>query len=376
MRRTLLAAVSGALLLSACGSAAEPPADAAASPASSPTAPTATSPSEPAGTEASSPTPSPEATESSTPAAPALTEAELAELGVNELGRVLVMEYHKLQDADGRWENSLATFRAQLQELHDRGYRPISVEEFIDGTFPIPAGTSPVLLTFDDSYREHMFFGPDGETPDPDSVVGILQAMEAEDPTWRARAHFAYYWPVPFRDTDRDVIERKLRYLVEHGFDLSNHTYNHDNLRELSDAEVVENLAKSEKELAAVVGDDYRVRSITLTQGIWPQNEALAMTGTWDGFTYDHDIALEVGFMPTRSPHHVDYDPKSVQRVQAYVPEFDKWVAWLDEEPNRRFVSDGDPTTVTYPASFAEVAAVADTFTARTYGEPEPTPTP
>lgn len=367
MRRTLIALTAAAALTSACGAggeAGEQAATATSEPAGSATTPAT----EPTTTDSAEPSPTPTEPVAS-PAAPALSDAELAELGVNELGRVLVMEWHKIQDADGRWENSLATFKAQLQELHAKGYRPISVEEFIEGTFPIPAGTSPVLLTFDDSYREHFAFAEDGVTPDPDSVVGILEAMEAEDPTWRARAHFAFYWPVPFRDTDREVIEAKLRYLVDNGYDLSNHTYNHDNLRELSDTEVVENLAKAEKELAAVVGDDYRVRSITLTQGIWPENPELALTGTWEGFTYQHDIALEVGFMPTRSPHHVDYDPTSVQRVQAYVPEFEKWMAWLDEAPDRRFVSDGDPTTVTYPASFEEVAAPRPGFEPRVYGE-------
>ncbi|MBW3576409.1 MAG: polysaccharide deacetylase family protein [Actinobacteria bacterium] len=308
------------------------------------------------------------------PAEPEVTvvevaDDELAAAGVNELGRVLVVEWHDIGDRDGRWENSLATFRAQLRELYDRGYRPISVDEFIDGTFPIPLGRSPVLLTFDDSYRQHFFFADDGHTPHPDSVVGILQAMEREDPTWRARATFAFYWPVPFRDTDRDTIEAKLRYLVANGFDLSNHTYNHDNLAELTDAEVQDNLARAEAELAEVVGTDYRVRSITLTQGIWPNNRELAMRGEANGVRYEHDIALLVGFMPTRSPHHSEYDPMAVQRVQAYVPEFDKWVEWLDAEPGRRFVSDGDPATVSFPASWADVARPLPGLAPRSYAE-------
>lgn len=322
-------------------------------------------------TDASRGSPSPPApTPSPSPAGP--TDAELADLGVNELGRVLVVEWHQIKERDGRWENSLSTFRAQLRELHDRGYRPISVEEFIEGTFPIPAGTSPVLLTFDDSHKEHFFFAEDGVTPHPDSVVGILQAMEERDPTWRARALFSFYWPVPFRETDRELIERKLRWLVEHDFDLSNHTYTHDNLAKMTDEEVVANLARAEAELAEVV-PDYRVRSITLTQGIWPKNPDLAMAGEWNGFRYDHDIALEVGFMPTRSPHHAGYDPRAVQRVQAWVPELRKWVEWLDAEPGRRLVSDGDPTTVTYPASFRDVAAPRDGFAVRVYeGAPAP----
>ncbi|HEX9888815.1 MAG TPA: polysaccharide deacetylase family protein [Nitriliruptorales bacterium] len=323
--------------------------------------PTAVAPA-PSPAPSTQPSPSPDNSDVAT-----VTDHELGALGVNELGRIPVIEWHKIQDADGRWENSLATFRAQLQELCDRNYRPISIDEFIDATFDVPAGSSPVLLTFDDSYKEHFFFADDGVTPHPDSAVGILQAMEQTCGGWRARASFAFYWPVPFRETDRALIERKLNYLVDNGFDLSNHTYNHDNLRDMTDAQVIESVGRHETELAAVIGHDYRVRSITLTQGIWPVNADLALTGTYEGFTYHHEIAFEVGFMPTRSPHHLEYDPHSVQRVQAWVDEFDKWIAWLDENPTRRFVSDGDPTTVTYPADWADVAEPRPGLEVRTY---------
>lgn len=368
MRRSAATFTVAALLLAACSSAAP----GGAPPTGTGVTHAAGTPATPSPTAALPPSPSPSPTVASEPTVAALGDAELAELGVNELGRVLVMEWHEIADTDDRWANSLATFKAQLQELCDRGYRPISVPEFVDGTFDVPAGMSPMVLTFDDSYKAHFFFAEDGETPHPDSAVGILEAMEQTCEGWQAKANFAFYWPVPFRETDPDLIARKLRYLVEHGYDLSNHTYNHDNLKELSDDEVQENLAKAEAELAAIVGDDYRVRSITLTQGIWPNNKDLAMAGEWDGFRYVHDIAFEVGFMPTRSPHHVDYDPRSVQRVQAYLPEFERWIAWLDEEPGRRLVSDGDPMTVTYPADWSDVAAPRPGLEVRTYPPASP----
>jgi peptidoglycan/xylan/chitin deacetylase (PgdA/CDA1 family) len=380
--RVRVAAPLCALVLGGCAAGATtsdpaPTTPASTTPAPSTTTDTATSAAPAPETRSPttpSPTPSDVFTAPGTAPVADLADAELADLGVNELGRVLVMEWHKLGDTDGRWENSLDTFRAQLQELHDKGFRPISVPEFVAGTFPIPAGTAPVLLTFDDSYKSHMYFGPDGETPADDSVVGILQAMERQDPTWRARANFAYYWPAPFREPDRDLIAKKMNYLVDHGFDLSNHTYNHDDLSKLTDAEVVENLAKNESELADMVGPDYRVRSITLTQGIWPNNEDLAMDGEWNGFAYHHDVAFEVGYMPTRSPHHAEYDPRDVMRVQAYLPEFRKWMDWFDEDPSRRFVSDGDPTTVTYPSNFQDVVGNTDGFDVRVYDVPA-TPT-
>lgn len=340
---------------------------ATAAPTAEPTvAPTPTATETP--TEVPTPDPSPTAEVT-------LTDAELADLGVNELGRVLVMMYHDIDDADTAYGVKLETFKAQMQRLYDEGYRPISQDEMISGQFDIPAGTSPVLMVFDDSYKEHLFFGPDGETPDPDSVVGILEGMEAEDPTWRARAVFSFYWPVPFRETDPDLIDRKLAYLIDNDFDLSNHTYNHDNLKKLSDAEVVENLAKQEMELAERVDPDYRIRSITLTQGIWPENRELAIRGEFEGFSYEHELAYEVGFMPTRSPHHAEYDPMSIMRVHSEVSEFAKWMDWLSEEPGRRLVSDGVPGVVTFPEDWAEVAAPQDGTVAHTYVNPDATVT-
>lgn len=366
--REVRTAVAGLLLaasLAACGTTSS-----VAGPDATSAPPVAEGTEKVDATPTAAPTPTASPTADASPTGPTLSDGELADLGVNEIGRVLVVEWHDIGDEDSRWDNALSTFRAQLQELYDRGYRPVSVEEFATGRFDIPAGTSPVLLTFDDSYRQHLHFAEDGSTPHPDSAVGILEQMEREDPDWRARAVFSFYWPYPFRDTDRDVIERKLRYLAENGYDLANHTYNHDNLAEMDDAEVQANLARSEVELAGVVGPDYDVRAMTLTQGIWPQNRELAVRGEADGFRYEHDVVFLVGFMPTRSPNHVEYDPMQVQRVQAYVPEFRKWVDWLDEEPGRRFISDGDPDTVTYPAAFADVADPLAGLEVRTYGAP------
>lgn len=348
--RTTTTRLAGLLTVAALAAACGSPSSTQAPPAAS----TASESPSPSRTPDGPPSAEPTAAATTTPEVAVLTDAQMAALNVNELGRIPVLEWHEIQDRNDRWANRLDTFRAQLAEVHARGYRPISIAEFIDGDIDLPAGLSPVLLTFDDSYKEHLYFDDDGE-PAADSVVGILQEMHEQDPTWRPLATFAFYWPYPFRETDRDVIEAKLRYLVEHGFDLSNHTYGHDNLREMADDEVVANLARAERELAEVVGPDHRVRSITLTQGVWPANRDLAMAGTADGFTYEHDIALEVGFQPTRSPFHVDYDPRSVQRVQAWLPEFRRWMDWLDEVPGRRWVSDGDPTTVAFPEGFADV---------------------
>lgn len=349
-----LALLAVVALVAACSEGAP----AATAPEESPPVAATTTPT-PESSPETEPTPEPEPT----PEEPELSDEELVELGVNEVGRVLVMEWHEIGDRDDRWANARETFRAQIQELYDRGYRPVTVEEFAEGRFPIPAGTTPVLLTFDDSYESHFTFGDDGE-PHPDSVVGMLEAFSEENPDWRATAAFYIYWPVPFREPD--VIDEKLEWLVDNGYEIGNHTFTHEDLSGKPMEEVQRQLALAQAEVEERI-PGYRLRSFSLTFGIWPDDPELAVSGEYDGHTYEHDIVLLVGFMPTRSPHHAEYDPTQVQRVQAYVPEFRKWVDWMDAEPGRRFIADGDPETVTFPSSFEDVAAAMDGFEVRVY---------
>ena len=359
-----VAGLFAAAALSGCASTtpptgAETPAAAASpSPPLPPPTPEATASPEP------SPSPSPDPD-------PTPTDAELAAIGVNELGRVLVGEWHVIGDEDGEYRTSRETFREQLQALYDRDYRPVTQQEFLAGTFPIPVGTSPVLLTFDDSTRGQFALDEDGN-PEPDTAVGIIEEFAAAHPDWRATAVFGFNFPDPFGDGD---FQRKLQWLVDNGYELSNHSLGHRNLSSLSGDEVVANLAENQARLhAAVPGTP--VPSLTLPLGIWPDDRAAALAGTGpDGTTYQHDLVYLVGSDPNRSPHHADFDPAQIQRVPAHAvvgtgPEwFWNWLDRLDDE-GLRFVSDGDPDVVTFPADLADIADVDAPLQTRAYGSP------
>ena len=375
MRTPVPVAIAATLLataLTACAAQPDPESSTPAAPATS-TPTVATSPT-PSPSPSPSPLPSPEASTSPTPAStpgadPVLTDAELAELGVNELGRVLVGQWHLIGDEDGEYRTSRETFRRQLAALHERGYRPVTQQEFIAGTFPIPAGTSPVLLTFDDSTRGQFTLDEDG-TPAADTAVGILEDFAAAHPDWRPTAVFAYNFPDPFGDGGYGP---KLAWLVDNGYELSNHSRGHVNLSTLTDAEVVENLAANQALLEAAV-PGASVPSLTLPLGVWPDDPATAVAGTGpDGTSYQHELVYLVGSDPTRSPHHVDFDPTRIQRVPAHAvvgtgPDwFWDWLDRLDAE-DLRFVSDGDPRVVTFPEAFADVADVDPALDIRTYG--------
>ncbi|MGH7418303.1 MAG: hypothetical protein ACREKB_11060, partial [Candidatus Rokuibacteriota bacterium] len=69
----------------------------------------------------------------------------------NELGRVMILEYHKIDYPEERWTRTPENFRRDLETLYARGYRLLALNDLLDGRITLPAGTTPVVLTFDDS---------------------------------------------------------------------------------------------------------------------------------------------------------------------------------------------------------------------------------
>ena len=85
--------------------------------------------------------------------------AGAGELAPNELGRIMILEYHKIDYPEASWTPE--NFRRDLETLYAKGYRLINLGDLLDRRFTLPGGTTPVVLTFDDSspgqfrYLEH-----------------------------------------------------------------------------------------------------------------------------------------------------------------------------------------------------------------------------
>ena len=69
------------------------------------------------------------------------------------------------------------SFKADLEDVYKRGYRPITIAQILDKDFSdVPAGMSPVVFVFDDASPSQFRYvqGADGKlTIDPTSGVGI-----------------------------------------------------------------------------------------------------------------------------------------------------------------------------------------------------------
>jgi hypothetical protein len=273
----------------------------------------------------------------------------------NTLGRIPVLEYHLIADRDSRWGRSRDGFRRDLELLYDRGYRPITIAQLIDGDIALPPGTSPVVFTFDDaSPGQFRYTARDGTLDiDPESGVGIWLDFAKRHPDWPLRATFCLLPAASaghafFGDRGIDGQQtawrfRKLKFLADQGFELCAHTLWHANLSTLSDAGVQEQIARSLVAIDSAV-PGYRVRTFALPLGIWPKNRELAHQGSWrdpktgSAVAYRFDAILEVAGGPAKSPHAPGFDPLRLPRLQIIG---DNLAHELDHLEKDRYVADG-----------------------------------
>lgn len=290
-----------------------------------------------------------------------------ASVSANELGEVPVLMYHRITPTPTSvYDRTPQAFRAELERLAREGYVPVTTAEYATGNMDIPAGSHPVVLTFDDSTVTQLSLDADGE-PAAGTAVGILLDVAARHPEFRPVASFYVTAPVFGQQDNRRV----LGWLHEHGFEIGNHTREHPNLGQVPAQEVQRQIATMQQEITSAV-PGVRVRTMALPLGVAPDDEALARSGSSGGVRYRHDAVLLVGAGPAPSPFSRDFDPLNVPRIRSQGPsgkgaKFGS-TAWLDKlaaSPESRYTSDGDPERISFPEGAAE--NIATPFTERSH---------
>jgi peptidoglycan/xylan/chitin deacetylase (PgdA/CDA1 family) len=309
--------------------------------------------------------------------APSVVEgAKASGREANELGRIPVLEYHLIGDSANKsmWVVEPARFRQHLELLYERGYRPFTVSELVDGALDLPAGMSPVVFTFDDaSPSQFRYIEKDGVLEiDPTSAVGIWLDFARTRPDWRPRATFcllptaqhghAFFGEKDIQGQKSEWRLRKVKWLAENGFELCNHTLYHVNLGKASDSVVQEQIARGVMAIDSAV-PGYRVRAFALPLGVWPKNRELARKGSWREprsgrvVSYEFDAILEVAGGPAKSPHDPTYSPLSIKRFIVFDRKLEELLEQMDRQ-GTRYVSDGDPSTVARPPVARSAARV------------------
>jgi hypothetical protein len=287
----------------------------------------------------------------------------------NELGRVMILEYHKIDTPEARWTRTPENFRRDLQRLWERGYRTVALNDYLDGKIALPAGTTPLILTFDDSSPGQFRYiqrGNDGQRGsdwviDPECGIGILEAFAREHPGF---GHAATFYVLPGANPPNrlfnqpELATRKLQYLASQGYEIGNHSLWHAELGRYPEAVVREQLAGAQEWVQRHV-PGYRFRTLALPLGSYPKELGWALSGEAKGMTYKHDAILMVAGGAAPSPYARNFDPNRLPRIQAVGTDLDYWVTYFDRNPGERYVSDGDPATITVASgSTGKVGAV------------------
>lgn len=285
--------------------------------------------------------------------APAADPVDRArEVGANEMGQILVLMYHLIGHDDSQYNRTPEEFRQDINDLRAADYYPVNLRDLVSGDMDVPAGKSPVVITFDDSSGGQYRIEAGGQ-PDPDCAVAIMQAAVAEG-GWAGRASF-----YPLLDVDApdrvlfgqpELQQQKLQQLVSWGYEIGSHTISHLNLQKASATDAKWQLCESQQMLEKMIGGGYEVTTLAAPFGAYPAQASILKGGEYDGQSYSYQAALRATGGASLSPFSQGFRPYHIPRVQVSGTSLANALATFAKSPQLRYVSDGDPGTISVPA--------------------------
>ena len=285
------------------------------------------------------------------------------EKNVNELGNVPIMMYHGIVDTEDNkytggnvdkdgYNRTAKAFREDLEFYYQSGYRMIRLDDYVKGIIDVELGYSPIILTFDDGDKNNFnVLGKDDSGNlmiDPNCAVGILEEFKKKYPDFNVTATFFVMAGIFNQSSYNEEI---VNWLVDHGYDVGNHTTIHPDFTTISTSKTQEVVGKMYQKLDELLGDKY-VKIVALPYGSpykkTHENYQYIVKGNYDGYEYETESTLRVGWEPELSPFHKDFDKLFLKRCRAYDndgKEFDIKMVFTNLE-KRRYISDGDKDTI------------------------------
>lgn len=282
----------------------------------------------------------------------------------NEAGKIMVLMYHNIGEEEKEWVRTADNLRKDLSTLYEKGYRTISLSDYVSGNINTPEGFTPIVLTFDDGNKNNFEYLEDG-TIDEDSAVGILMDFSRQHPDFGSRATFFLNGDLPFGQKGREG--DKFKFLLENGMDIGNHTRTHANFTKISKEALQEEIGGQAQFLKDFIEDDqYKIETIALPFGSRPKDDSLTSflrEGSYNGVGYKNIAILNVGWNPGFSPYDSRFDFESIPRIRASEMKVDNvgmynYIEYFDNHPDERFISDGFAEVVTVPENKSDLIEV------------------
>ena len=276
----------------------------------------------------------------------------------NEDGKIMILMYHGIGEKEEEWTRTADNFRKDLKTLFDKGYRTISLHDYINNSISLPAGLTPVVITFDDGIQNQFnLIEKDGKYElDNNCAVGIMQDFAKNHPGFGNAATFYVYYPLPFRQKEK--IKEKLQYLISNGFDIGNHSYTHEMLGKLDSSGIQKQLGLNLKMSLSYL-PDYNIDTLALPYGSRPKDinlQKYLISGQYEDTKYNNKAVLLVGSNPAPAPADKDFNFSALPRIRASEMKTEgtgiyDWLKYFDKNPDQRYISDGDPSTIVIPKS-------------------------
>ncbi len=264
----------------------------------------------------------------------------------NEAGQVMILMYHRFGETEGEWQRTWDNFKSDIERLYDEGYRLVSIKDYLNNTIDLPAGYSPVILTFDDGYNNQFDIKKEGDQWELEhqTAVGIMHDFYQQHPDFGLEGVF-YVNSQPFSGGSW---KEACQYLVNVlGMDIGNHTRTHINLSKHTPERIAEEVGGLVLDFSEVL-PEYQIDSLALPYGV-SQPGAVSLSGQYQGIDYDNKGVLLVGANPAPATITKEYNPLRIPRIRGDEENLAKWLEYFNEHPHLRYVSDGDPDVITIP---------------------------
>jgi len=284
---------------------------------------------------------------------------------INELGNVPIMMYHGIVnkkdsetkyvggnvDKDG-YNRTTEAFRRDLEFYYNSGYRMVRLIDYANGKINTEYGKSPIVLTFDDGNENNLkVTGLDEKGNiiiDPNCAVGILEEFKNKYSDYNVTATFFVNDGLFNQPEYNDKI---LKWLVNNGYDVGNHTKGHANFSNIDENKTQEVVGYVYKQLDEIIPNKY-VKIIALPFGSpyskSHKNYSYILSGNYNGLEYNTEVALRVGWESEVSPFNKEFDKTFLKRCRAYDnngKDFDIEMNFRILE-NKKYISDGNVDTI------------------------------
>lgn len=291
------------------------------------------------------------------------------EIKPNEAGDILVIMYHSLDTKKNHypWHTTKEEFLRDLEYMYNNGYVLISMKEYLSNDIDIPAGKTPILLTFDDGLKSCFSLKKDSTGKlvlNSNSLIGMLEKFKLEHPDFGSGGvlyitadpfdHDAYY-----KIKSEGSYEDKFRVLSELGYEIGNHTYNHPGLSGLSKKELTKEIGKVNNLVYKY--SKLKTQYLAYPYGIKPdkKNMNTVKSGTYKKISYNIQSAVLAAPEPPYFTNPIKKDFKRYYISRAIATKGDYMdMYWMfnyyKKHPDKKYISDGDKRTLSIPVSLKD----------------------